>query len=203
MRKAVISGPSFAQDVINQGMCGLVAASEDQIVAQTIAETFASPSIRVYTSNDPIGVELGGALKNVIALAAGVCDGLDLGESARAGLITRGLAEMMRFAEAFGADRYTLSGLSGLGDLIMTATSMQSRNYLVGYRLGKGEKLPDILRAIGSVAESIKSAPIVMRIAREKKIEMPISEKMLAVIEERVTIAEGFKQLLQRPLRRE
>lgn len=200
---AVISGPSFAADVMHGRMCGLVAGSRDIAAAKMIAELFSSASMRVYTSADPIGVELGGALKNVIALAAGICDGLNLGESARAGLITRGLAEMMRFAEALGADRYTLSGLSGLGDLIMTATSMQSRNYLVGFRLGKGERLEDILCAIGSVAESVKSAPLVSKIARERKLEMPISEKMAAILSGSTTIAEGLQQLFQRPLKSE
>lgn len=203
VKVAVISGPSFATDMIHRKSCGLVAACRDAIVAKNVAELFASSEIRVYTSVDPIGVELGGALKNVIALAAGVCDGLSLGESARAGLITRGLAEMMRFAEAFGADRYTLSGLSGLGDLIMTATSMQSRNYLVGYRLGKGEALADILSSLGSVAESVKTAPIVVSQAKKRGIEMPISDRMLALINGEITVAEGLQQLLQRPLRSE
>lgn len=203
VRTAVISGPSFAIDVVNQRPCGLVAASRDAAVSQQVAELFSGTSIRVYTSTDPIGVEIGGVAKNVIALAAGACDGLDLGESARAGLITRGLAEMMRLAEALGGERLTLSGLSGLGDLVMTSTSPLSRNHTLGYRLGKGERLSDVIATLGSVAEAAGSAPLVLRLATEQGVNMPITEQVVALLEGGITPPELVQRLMQRPIRKE
>lgn len=203
VRTAVISGPSFAVDVIHHRPCGLVAASHDEATARLVAELFSGPALRVYTSTDPIGVEIGGVVKNVIALAAGACDGMELGESARAGLITRGLAEMMRLAEALGGERLTLSGLSGLGDLVMTATSPLSRNRTLGFRLGGGEQLNDIIATLGSVAESAVSAPLVLKLAREQGISMPVTEQVVALLAGDSTPAQLVQNLMQRPLKAE
>ena len=200
---AVISGPSFAADVIRQRPCGLVAACKDSDISKQIATLLSGASMRVYTSTDTVGVEVGGVVKNVIAVAAGVVDGLDLGESARAGLITRGLAEMMRLAEAMGGERLTLSGLSGLGDLIMTATSPASRNRTLGYRLGKGESLNAIVQTIGSVAEAVSSTPIVLRLASQHGVEMPICHQVGLLINQEITPHELVQRLLQRPLKSE
>jgi glycerol-3-phosphate dehydrogenase (NAD(P)+) len=199
----VLSGPSFAVDVIRQRPCGLVAASKNSKSAQAVAELFSGNGMRVYTSSDPIGVELGGVVKNVIALAVGVCDGLNLGESARAGLVTRGLAEISRLAEALGAERSTLYGLSGLGDLVLTATSALSRNRTVGYRLGTGEQLSDILKSIGSVAEAVTSTPLVMRLARAHGIEMPICQQVESLLLGSIEIKDLVQNLLNRPLKGE
>lgn len=202
-RLAVLSGPSFARDVVVQRPCGVVAASRDESVARAVAELFTSDSMKVYVSTDPLGVEIGGITKNVIALAVGVSDGLGLGDSARAGLITRGLAEMMRLAEAMGADRQTLAGLSGLGDLSMTATCDTSRNRTVGLRLGKGEKLDHIVASLGSVAEGVSSTPLVMKLAERYKVEMPITVHVSKLLNGEMSAQELVKSLVTRPMRRE
>jgi len=198
-----LSGPSFAHDVTAGKPCGVVAASNSSEAAVHVAQLFSGRSMKVYTSDDPIGVELGGAVKNVIAVAAGVSDGLDLGDSARAGLITRGLAEMMRLAQALGAKRETLAGLSGLGDLSMTATSAQSRNRTVGFRLGRGEKLADIVQTLGSVAEGVRSAPIVEALAKEKQVEMPIVHAVGKLLRSELSAKELVRDLISRPTKAE
>ena len=200
---SVLSGPSFARDIVVGRPCGIVAASRDEAVARQTADLFSSESMKVYTSNDPLGVELGGIVKNVIAVAAGVCDGMELGDSARAGLITRGLAEMMRLAKAMGADLLTLSGLSGLGDLVMTASCDTSRNRTVGLRLGRGEKLADILSSLGSVAEGVDATPHVLKLAQHYGVEMPISEQVGRLLAGSVTPREVVKTLISRPLKSE
>lgn len=202
-KTVVLSGPSFAHDVMSAKPCGVVAASHDPSAAAQVAQLFSGRSMKVYTSDDPIGVELGGAVKNVIAVAAGVSDGLELGDSARAGLITRGLAEMMRLAHALGAKRETLSGLSGLGDLSMTATSPQSRNRTVGYRLGRGEKLDQIIATLGSVAEGVRSAPIVEAIALQHKVEMPIVHAVGKLLRAEYSAKELVLELVARPTKAE
>lgn len=202
-RLAVISGPSFAIDVINNRPVGLVAASASESTARAVAKLFTAEWLRAYVSTDPLGVELGGVIKNVIAVAAGVCDGLDFGESARAGLITRGLAEMTRLAVAMGADARTLSGLSGLGDLAMTATSKTSRNYTVGYRLGKGEKLSDIIATLGSVAEGVSTTPLVIELSKRHNVELPISSAVAMLLGGSVTAVEMAKALISRPIKGE
>lgn len=199
----VVSGPSFAKDVIAKKPVGLVSGSKSQEVAEYIADVFTSDSMRVYVSTDPLGVELGGAVKNVIALAAGVADGLDLGESARACLITRGLAEMMRLSQRMGAKPETMAGLSGLGDLMMTASSLTSRNYTVGFRLGKGEKLETILATLGSVAEGVRSTPIVLELAKKHDVEVPISEAMGQLLNGLQTPEALLQILLKRPRKAE
>lgn len=199
----VLSGPSFARDVARRMPAGVVAASADESEARAVAHLFSTEWMRVYISTDPLGVELGGIIKNVIALAVGIADGLQLGDSARAMLITRGLAEVMRLGEALGGQPTTFMGLSGLGDLAMTATSDLSRNRQVGLRLGRGEKLADIIASLGSVAEGVATASIVLTLARSRGIEMPISEQVAAVVDERVSPAEAVRALLTRPLKRE
>lgn len=200
---AVISGPSFAKDIISGKPAGVVSASEDESTARQVAEIFGSSKLKVYVSTDPLGVELGAAVKNVISIAAGVSDGLGFGESARAGIITRGLAEMMRLAQAMGADLTTLSGLSGLGDLAMTASSELSRNHTVGLRLGKGESLDTILNSLGSVSEGVSTAPLVLELAKKYKVEMPISSHVDMLIKGRITPKEMADLLMSRPLKKE
>ena len=199
----VLSGPSFAKDVVVARPCGLVAASSDEKAARRVADLFSCEWMKVYTSSDPLGVELGGIVKNVIALAVGVCDGLQLGDSARAGLITRGLAEMMRLATAMGANVRTLSGLSGLGDLVMTATCDASRNRTVGLELGRGKRLPEILRALGSVAEGVETTPHVVELALRYKVEMPITNNVARLLAGEVSAPELVRILMTRPLRPE
>lgn len=202
-RLAVISGPSFAVDVVANRPVGLVAASKSESTARKVAELMTAEWLRAYVSVDPLGVELGGVVKNVIAVAAGVCDGLEFGESARAGLITRGLAEMTRLAVAMGADARTLSGLSGLGDLAMTATSRTSRNYTVGFRLGKGEKLADIIATLGSVAEGVSTTPLVIELSKRHQVELPISTAVSRLLSGSVTAVEMAKALISRPIKSE
>lgn len=199
----VLSGPSFAADVAIGKPAGVVAGSEDIEIAQEVAQLFSNESLRVYTSTDPLGVELGGIVKNIIALAVGICDGLELGDSARAGLVTRGLAEMMRFAESFGAEPKTLIGLSGLGDLIVTTTSNKSRNRTVGLRLGKGEDIDSIVETLGSVAEGVTVTALIVKLARKHNIEMPITEAVSQVIEGKIQSRDMASQLINRPLRAE
>ena len=200
---AVFSGPSFAIDIAQRRPSGIVAASHDEAMARFVADLFSNDRMKVYTSTDPLGVELGGIVKNVIALAAGVSDGLQLGDSARAGLITRGLAEMMRLAKAMGADTRTLSGLSGLGDLVMTASCDTSRNRTVGLRLGRGEKLPDIISTIGSIAEAVETTPHILKLAQSYQVEMPITEQVARLLSGETSPPEMVKALVSRPIRAE
>ena len=200
---AVLSGPSFARDVIARLPCGVVVASKNEDTAKFVAHIFASDSMRLYTSVDPLGVELGGITKNVIAVAAGAADGLGLGESARAGLITRGLSEMTRLAVAMGADERTLAGLSGLGDLSMTATSTISRNHQVGFRLGKGETLDEILRSLGSVAEGVATAEVILDLAQQYAVEMPITLAVSRVVKERIHPREILREIMAKPVKSE
>ena len=199
----VLSGPSFAKDIAAQRPAGVVAASALEEAARFTADLFANERLKVYTSTDPLGVEIGGIVKNVIALAAGVCDGLNLGDSARAGLITRGLAEMTRLARAMGADPRTLSGLSGLGDLVMTATCDASRNRTVGLRLGQGEDLKAVVETLGSVAEGVETTSHVLALAQKFSVEMPITHQVARLLGGEVTPAQVVRLLVGRPMRRE
>ncbi len=203
IRLACISGPSFAKDVIADKPCSVVAASVDEGVARAVAELFTARQFRVYTSTDTIGVELGGVLKNVIALAAGAADGLELGDSARMAVMTRGLHEITRLAVAMGAKERTLSGLSGMGDLMMTASSSLSRNRTVGFRLGRGERLESILTNLGSVAEGVRTAEIVESLSKKYGVEMPISERVLKLVRGTMTPEELLRDLLSRPIKSE
>jgi glycerol-3-phosphate dehydrogenase (NAD(P)+) len=200
---AALSGPSFAKDIVVQNPAGVVAAASQEEIARKVADLFSSERMRVYLSTDLIGVELGGILKNAIALAVGISDGMGLGESAKAGLITRGLAEMLRLSTALGAEPTTLFGLSGLGDLTMTATCDTSRNRTVGLRLGRGESLPTILATLGSVAEGVRSTPLVARLARSKHVDMPITFELEKLLEGSVGVSQLLQNLMRRPTKRE
>jgi glycerol-3-phosphate dehydrogenase (NAD(P)+) len=200
----VLSGPSFAQEVAAGRPTALVAASEDADLAQAAVDAFHGERLRVYTSADPIGVEVGGAVKNVLAIAVGVCDGLSgvapdaPGLNARAALITRGLAEMLRLGLALGAKAETFMGLSGLGDLVLTATGDLSRNRRVGLMLAQGLAVPDILKRLGHVAEGVYSAPTVLARAREAGVEMPITAAMVALLQARIAAPRVVELLMGR-----
>ena len=209
MRVGVLSGPSFAQEVADGRPTALVAASDNAELAQAAVDAFHGERLRVYTSADPVGVEVGGAVKNVLAIAVGVCDGLSNaapdapGLNARAALVTRGLAEMMRLGLALGAKAETFMGLSGLGDLVLTATGDLSRNRRVGLMLAGGQALPQILQQLGHVAEGVYSAPTVLARAREVGVEMPITEAMVALLDGRLHASEAVERLMGREARPE
>jgi len=200
----VLSGPSFAAEVAAGIPTAIVAAAAVPGVAMTIQREFSSPTLRLYTNDDVAGVELGGALKNVIALAAGVVHGLDLGYNAGAALITRGIAEITRLAVACGGRRQTLAGLSGIGDLVLTCTGSLSRNRTVGTELGKGRALKDILVDLdGKVAEGIRSTTAAMGLAARYGVEMPITEQMYAILHRGKSPKEAIRELMARPGRDE
>ncbi|MBI3300545.1 MAG: NAD(P)-dependent glycerol-3-phosphate dehydrogenase [Deltaproteobacteria bacterium] len=181
-RIAVLSGPSFAAEVARGLPTAVTVASATETVADVVQRIFSSSRFRVYTTTDLIGVEVGGSVKNVIALAAGVSDGLGCGYSARAALITRGLAEMTRLAVRMGAEPQTLSGLSGMGDLVLTCTSNLSRNHRVGVRLGQGEQIATVLQGMPMVAEGVRTCRSVFALARRLGVEMPIVEQVYALL---------------------
>lgn len=197
------SGPSFAKDIIRFKPCGIVSAGFNEEVVKKVASVFSSETMRVYFSLDPIGVEIGAVVKNVIALATGVCDGMDLGESAKAVLVTRGMAEILRLGLALGGKEKTLFGLSGLGDLILTATCDTSRNRTVGLRLGRGESLDYIIKTLGSVAESVSTTPLVLQLAKKHNISMPISEQVGKLLKGQVKPEQMLQELIDRPLKYE
>jgi glycerol-3-phosphate dehydrogenase (NAD(P)+) len=201
---AVLSGPSFAQEVASGVPTAIVAAAPDPKIALIIQREFSSPSLRLYTNDDVIGVELGGALKNVIALAAGVVHGLNLGYNSSAALITRGIAEMTRLAVACGGRRQTLAGLSGIGDLVLTCTGSLSRNRTVGIELGRGRKLPDILAGMGGkVAEGVRSTAAALGLAARYGVEMPLTEQVDAILHRDKSPREAIRDLMNRPGRDE
>jgi len=196
----VLSGPSFAAEVAAGIPTAIVAAAAEAGVAQTIQREFSSPTLRLYTNDDVTGVELGGALKNVIALGAGVAHGLNLGHNAGAALVTRGIAEMTRLAMACGGRRETLAGLSGLGDLVLTCNGSLSRNRAVGIELGKGRQLPEILQGLnGKIAEGVQSTAAALGLAARHGVEMPITEQMDAILHQGKTPKEAIRELLARP----
>ena len=203
LQAGVLSGPSFADEVARGRPTALVAASVDIALAEASVEAFHSEALRVYTSSDPVGVEVGGAVKNVLAIATGIADGLGLGLNARAALVTRGLAEMTRLGVALGAKPETFMGLSGLGDLVLTATGDLSRNRRVGLLLAAGRPLPDILRDLGHVAEGVYSATTALDRARACGVEMPIVEAVVDVLAGRLTPAQGVQRLMRRDARGE
>jgi glycerol-3-phosphate dehydrogenase (NAD(P)+) len=200
---AVLSGPSFAADVARDKPTALTIASAQEEVGRALAERLGSRAMRIYWTSDVIGVELGGALKNVLAIAAGIVDGRGLGASAHAALVTRGFAELRRFGEAMGARSETLTGLSGLGDLILTCGSPQSRNMSFGRALGQGKSLQEALGGRTAVTEGVHTAVAVARIAREKGIDMPICAAVCDIVEGRVSVADAIGRLMQRPLKAE
>ncbi|MDZ5456473.1 NAD(P)H-dependent glycerol-3-phosphate dehydrogenase [Azohydromonas lata] len=194
----VLSGPSFAAEVAKLQPTALVAASANAALCELAVQAFHGEALRIYTCDDPVGVEVGGAVKNVLAIATGMCDGLELGLNARAAVITRGLAEMTRLGLALGAKVETFMGLSGLGDLVLTATGDLSRNRRVGLQLAAGKTLAQVLAELGHVAEGVYSAATVARRARDKGVEMPITEAVVAVLEGRLTPQQAVGQLMQR-----
>ena len=203
-RVAALSGPSFAKEVARGDPTAVTVASDDAELTRAIQRAFNDSRFRVYTNDDVIGVELGGALKNIIAIAAGVCDGLGLGHNSVAALITRGLAEVARLAVACGGRLDTMAGLAGLGDLVLTCTGDLSRNRSVGVELGKGEKLADIIaRMHGAVAEGVFTARVAVALARKKGVEMPITEQMYAILENGKSPQQAISDLMTRAARSE
>jgi len=203
-RIAVLSGPSFAQEVATGMPTALTVASADIALAQELQREFSSNSLRLYTNDDVIGVELGGALKNVIAIASGVVVGLGLGNNSVAALITRGVAEITRLAVACGGRRETLAGLAGMGDLVLTCTGPLSRNRSVGMELGRGRNLQNILTGLhGKVAEGVHTTTAALGLARKYGIEMPITEQMAAILHEDKSPQDAMRELMSRPGRDE
>jgi glycerol-3-phosphate dehydrogenase (NAD(P)+) len=202
-RVAVLSGPSFAHEVAVGLPTAVVVASSSADVARAVQERFANDRLRVYTSDDPVGVELGGALKNVIAIAAGACDGLGYGHNSRAALITRGLAEIVRLSMAKGGNALTLAGLAGLGDLVLTCTGEQSRNRTVGVEMGRGRKLPDVLSRLGHVAEGVRTAKSAYDLGHKFNVEMPITTEVYRVLYEGKSAKQAVADLMARALKPE
>jgi glycerol-3-phosphate dehydrogenase (NAD(P)+) len=202
-RIAVLSGPSFAREVARGDPTAIVIASEDAQLASEIQEEFSGPTLRLYSNSDVAGVELGGAVKNVIAIAAGVTEGLGFGHNTLAALITRGLAEMSRLAIALGGRPETMAGLAGMGDLVLTCTGALSRNRGVGVELGRGRKLDDIVSSTRMVAEGVSTTAVTRMLARRLGIEMPITEQMHAVLYEGRSPREAIRELMERRLKGE
>lgn len=202
-RLTVLSGPSFAKEVATGLPCAVVAASADPAAAEETQEAFSTSAFRVYTKDDVIGAELGGALKNVVALAAGISDGLGLGYNARAALITRGLAEIARLGVKMGARSETFSGLSGLGDLVLTCTGDLSRNRTVGQRIGLGETLDDIVSSMNMVAEGVRTAKGALLLSETHGVEMPIAEEVNKVLYQGKGPKEAVMDLMTRELKKE
>ena len=200
---AVLSGPSFAADVARGLPAALTLACRNEVVGRGLAQVLSSRQMRLYWSSDVVGAELGGAVKNVLAIAAGIVEGRGLGASAHAAIVTRGFAEMRRFGDAMGARPETLLGLSGLGDLILTCGSPQSRNMSLGRGLGEGKSLASILGSRTAVTEGVYTAAAVVRLAREKAVEMPIAEAVNDIIEGRVAVEAAIAALMLRPLKAE
>lgn len=200
---AVLAGPSFAAEVARGLPSALTLACRNEALGRSLAAGLSSRQMRLYWSNDVIGAELGGAVKNVLAIAAGIVEGRGLGSSAHAAIVTRGFAELRRFGEAMGARPETLLGLSGLGDLILTCGSTQSRNMSLGRGLGEGRTLSEILGARSAVTEGVYTSAALVRLAREKKVEMPIAEAVYGIIEGRLSVDEAITALMQRPLKAE
>ncbi len=195
----VLTGPNLAKEILAGQAAASVIAFDDPVIAANMQQVFATSLFRVYTNPDLVGCELGGALKNVIAIAAGMADGLGAGDNTRAAVITRGLAELTRLGVAMGGRPETFGGLAGMGDLIATCISSQSRNRSVGEQLGKGRTLQEIIDEMQQVAEGVKSAPVVARLGREQGVELPICEEVRAVVEDGRTAKEVYRGLLHRP----
>lgn len=199
----VLSGPNLSKEIQQKLPAATVAASHDLAAAETVQAIFTSENFRVYVNNDPLGTELGGTLKNVMAIAAGVCDGLQLGTNAKAGLISRALPEMVRIGTYLGAKPATFFGLSGLGDLMATCNSPLSRNYQVGYRLAQGKTLEQILSELEGTAEGINTTEVVMKIASKNDLYVPICDRVYQLLQGKITPQEAVKSLMERELRSE
>ena len=202
-RLTVLSGPSFAREVARGDPTAVVVASEDPEAARLVQARFSSPTFRLYTSGDVVGVEMGGALKNVIAIAAGVVEGLGLGHNPRAALITRGLVEITRLACACGARRETLAGLAGMGDLVLTCTGDLSRNHQVGIALGRGGTLAEILGSMRMVAEGVRTTRAAVALAARHGVEMPISTQVNRLLDGQITPQNAIRELMDRTLKEE
>jgi glycerol-3-phosphate dehydrogenase (NAD(P)+) len=200
---AVLSGPSFAKEVANKVPTVVASASLSREVAEYVQQIFAGPTFRVYVNDDPIGTQIGGAMKNVIAIAAGICDGMKMGLNPRAALITRGLTEMNRLGTRLGADPLTLSGLAGVGDLLLTCTGELSRNYTLGKQIGEGKKLEDIISEMKMVAEGVKTTRSVYNLSKKLGIDLPICNEIYSVLFENLSIEETSDRLMNRSLKHE
>lgn len=197
---AVLSGPSHAEEVILRMATTVVCASSDLDIARTVQKAFSTPAFRVYASDDVIGVEICGSLKNVIAIAAGIVDGIGLGDNTKAALITRGLAEMARLGVALGADQLTFFGLAGLGDLYVTCASRHSRNRSVGEQIGKGASLANILASTNAVAEGVTTTKAALELAATVGIELPITQKVAQILFDGVDPRVAIRELMMRPI---
>src|SRR5882672_1565060 len=202
-RLTVLSGPSFAREVAAHVPTNIVVASRDGALSTELQRVFATDWLRVYSSDDPVGVEVGGALKNVIAIAAGACDGLGFGHNTRAALVTRGLAEVVRIAIAKGGNVLSIAGLAGLGDLVLTCTGELSRNRTVGFELGRGRTLPDVLAGLGHVAEGVRTAKSAYDLGRKFGVDMPITMEVYRVLYEGKSPKQAVSDLLARANRPE
>jgi len=202
-RVAVLSGPTFAREVARGEPTAVVIASPDRELAASIQREFSGPAFRLYVNDDPVGVELGAALKNIIAIGAGICDGLGLGSNALAALITRGLAEITRLAIALGGQPKTLAGLAGLGDLVLTCNGDLSRNRTVGIELAKGRKLADIIGSMTMIAEGVETTAAACDLARKCHVDMPIIEQMDAILRGKTSPRDAIRELMDRALKTE
>jgi glycerol-3-phosphate dehydrogenase (NAD(P)+) len=203
-RVAVLSGPCLSREVAHRLPATVVVASAEEAAARTAQAAFATPFFRVYTNDDPVGVELGGALKNIVAIAAGICDGLELGSNAKAALITRGLVEMTRLGTAAGAKRETFAGLAGLGDLVTTCTSDLSRNHRVGFEIGRGQALEEILRRMGRAEpEGVETTRSAAALADRHRVDMPITREVYAVLFEGKPAPDALADLMSRAPKKE
>jgi glycerol-3-phosphate dehydrogenase (NAD(P)+) len=202
-RVGVLSGPSFAREVASQIPTAIVIASKDAVLSRCIQASFSGPTLRLYTSSDPIGVEIGGSIKNVVAIGAGVVHGLGLGHNSMAALITRGLAEITRLAVALGGQAQTLSGLAGLGDLVLTCTGDLSRNRSVGVELARGRSLTEIVRSMQMIAEGVETTAATWELAHRLEVEMPITEQMHQMLYMGLPPREAVRRLMERSLRSE
>ena len=200
---AVLSGPSFAAEAAQGQPTAVALASQDPALGAFLQEEFSGPSFRLYTNDDVIGVELAGAMKNVMAIAAGACQGLGLGANSLAALITRGLSEMTRLASALGGKPETLSGLAGMGDLILTCYGAQSRNRRVGFELGQGRSLAEILAGMTMVAEGVGTTTALLALARENRLELPITQQVHSILHLGNSPREAIRAIMERPLKRE
>lgn len=200
---AVLSGPTFAREVAAGEPAALVVAAPELGLAEAVQQAFSGPTFRLYTSVDPLGVEVGGAVKNVVAIGAGVCDGLGLGSNAQAALITRGLAEITRLAVAMGGRPQTLAGLAGLGDLVLTCTGRLSRNRTVGVELARGRKLEEIVNSMKMVAEGVKTTNATVDLARRFGVDTPISKQMYEMLHFDISPREALRKLMERSLKGE
>ena len=200
---AALSGPSFAQEVYQHQPTAVVAASRDPHAAEIVQQAFSTNYFRVYTSRDVVGVQLGGALKNVIAIASGMLEGMGLGSNPRAALITRGLAEIARLGEALGADSTTFAGLAGMGDLVLTATGQLSRNRSLGAELGRGRTLAEILSGRRTVAEGVTTAQAAVELGRRAGVELPIATEVARILFEGKPPRQAIQDLMERELKAE